>query len=356
MKSVCILIPVYNEAPVLPMLKRRLLEVCDPLPYTFRFLMVNDGSSDQSLALLKAMRQEDSRFCCLNLSRNFGKESALLAGMDYVWEDALILMDADLQDPPELIPQLLAAWEEGYDDVYARRTSRQGESLLKKVTAYGYYRVLQLLADLPIQRDTGDFRLLDRRCVQALRSLRESGRCTKSLFAWIGYRKKEIPFQRQPRAAGKTKWNYPRLFSLAVDGITSLSVKPLRMVSFFGLLFAAACPICLLLALGSTLFAWGWDAVALCAVGLALLLFAIQFIALGILGEYLGRMFVQTKGRPLYLVDCYNERKEENESVYPHVRPEDLQTWVDPVAASAGSGSGTHPAADRNSFQRRLVR
>ena len=171
MKKVCILIPVYNEEQVLPLLEKRLLAVCNPLPYRFRFLMVNDGSTDQSLSILKHMRKRDPRFCYLSLSRNFGKEAAVLAGMDYFHEDALILMDADLQDPPELIPTLLKEWESGYDDVYAVRTSRQGEGCLKRATAHLYYRILKKLSPIPIQQDTGDFRLLDRRCVLALRRL-----------------------------------------------------------------------------------------------------------------------------------------------------------------------------------------
>ncbi len=356
MKKICILIPIYNEEPVLPLLKSHLLQVCDGLPYQFRFLMVNDGSSDQSLAMLRAMHKEDPRFCYLNLSRNFGKESALLAGMDYFDEDALILMDADLQDPPELIPQLIAAWEEGYDDVYARRTSRQGESFLKKATAHCYYRVLQHLSSVPIQADTGDFRLLDRRCVNALRSLRESGRCTKSLFSWIGYRKKEIPFQRQPRAAGKTKWNYPKLFDLALDGITALSTKPLRLVSLFGILLGIGVPVCLLLALCSTLFGWGLNALALCAVGLVLALFAIQFLAIGLLGEYIGRMFQQSKGRPLYLVDCYNERKEENVPTDPCQRATDPDCFRSQMAPPDNSDSHSPGVPGGSLFQGRLVR
>ena len=310
MKRICILIPVYNEEQVLPSLEKRLREACDSLPYQFRFLMVNDGSTDQSLFLMKKMRRSDSRFCILNLSRNYGKETAMLAGMDYFNEDALIFLDADLQDPPELIPELIRQWEQGYDDVYARRMSRKNETVLKKGTSFLYYRILQKLSSVPIQKDTGDFRLLDKRCVNAIKSLRETGRCTKSLFSFIGYRKKEVLFERPPRAAGKTKWNYRKLWALAVDGITSLSTAPLGFSIGAGLLSLFASLL---------FFLWGflpgfWEAypyVPFLAAGI-LFLFGVQFLFLGIFGEYLGRIFMETKNRPSYFVDFYNERKEEN--------------------------------------------
>ena len=224
MKTVSIVIPAYNEVEALPLLYERLTGVIDRIAdYRFKVLLVDDGSTDGTRALIERIRGEDRRFSALHLSRNFGKEAAMLAGLDYAEGDAVILMDADLQDPPELIPQLLAAWEQGYDDVYARRRTRAGEGRLKKWSSTCYYRVLERLSSAPVQRDTGDFRLFDRRCVLALRKLREAGRCSKSLFGWIGYRKKEILFDREPRVAGRTKWNYGRLFQLAVDGITALS-------------------------------------------------------------------------------------------------------------------------------------
>ena len=340
MKKVCILIPVYNEEQVLPLLEKRLLAVCNPLPYRFRFLMVNDGSTDQSLSILKHMRKRDPRFCFLSLSRNFGKEAAVLAGMDYFHEDALILMDADLQDPPELIPTLLKEWESGYDDVYAVRASRQGEGCLKRATAHLYYRILKKLSPIPIQQDTGDFRLLDRRCVLALRRLREQGRCTKSLFSWIGYSKKAVPFDRPQRAAGKTKWKYGALCNLAVDGITSLSTFPLRFAAFAGifLFFLSA----LLLVLGCLPLAWpgGITPLMLLAGALILFLFGMQFLFLGILGEYVGRVSNETKRRPPYLTDCYNEIKEENEEMDP----------------SAASDNVMPPAAHRSPHRRTMVR
>ena len=188
--------------------------------YNFEILFINDGSKDNTLDIIKNLREKDKRVCYVNLSRNYGKETAMMAGFDYCKGDCLIILDADLQDPPELIPEMLKYWEEGYDDVYAKRRSRKGETFLKKFTSKMYYKTLQSVTNIEIQKDTGDFRLLDRRCVEALKQLRESQRYTKGLFSWIGYKKKEILFDRDPRAAGKTKWNYRKLVGSSIDGLT----------------------------------------------------------------------------------------------------------------------------------------
>lgn len=228
-KLVTILVPAYNEHEVIPLLYDRLLKLMDEQSkYDFEILFVNDGSKDNTLDLIRALREKDSRINYVNLSRNFGKEVAMVAGFDYARGDCLVIIDADLQDPPELISDMLKFWEEGYDDVYARRKSRKGESVLKKITSWGFYRTLQSMTKIEIQKDTGDFRLLDRRCVEAIKSLRESQRYTKGLYSWIGYNKKEILYDRDPRAAGKTKWNYRRLVNLSIDGITSFTTSPLR--------------------------------------------------------------------------------------------------------------------------------
>ena len=193
MKSITLLIPVYNEKAVLPQLFSRLDEFAKSTPnYQFEFLFINDGSIDESLSIITNQAQKDTRISYINLSRNFGKEIAMLAGIDHAEGDAAVIIDADLQDPPELIKEMIAYWEDGYDDVYARRSSRQGETWLKKKTSQWYYRILQKSTSIPIQVDTGDFRLLDRRCIEALRQFRESQRNTKAIFSWIGYRKKEI--------------------------------------------------------------------------------------------------------------------------------------------------------------------
>ncbi len=205
-KLITILVPAYNEQEVLYMLYERLNTLISSIPnYNFEILFVNDGSKDNTLNIIMELREKDSRVCYVNLSRNYGKETAMLAGLDYSKGDAVVIIDADLQDPPELIPEMIKYWEEGYDDIYAKRRSRKGESFLKKFTSKMYYRILQKFTKIDIGKDAGDFRLLDRRCVEALKKMRESQRYTKGLYSWIGYKKKEILFDRDPRAARKNK-------------------------------------------------------------------------------------------------------------------------------------------------------
>ena len=226
-RKISILIPAYNEQEVLQHLYERLVKLAGETPaYHFEFLFVNDGSRDRTLEMIKSYAAKDSRVAYVNLSRNFGKETAMIAGLDHVTGDATVIIDADLQDPPELIPKMIKYWEEGYDDVYARRKSRAGETWLKKITSEVFYKLLKKSTHIPIQQDTGDFRLLSRRCVEALRQFRESQRYTKGMFSWIGYRKKEILYDRDPRAAGETKWNYIKLVNFAIDGITSVHHRP----------------------------------------------------------------------------------------------------------------------------------
>lgn len=240
-KLITILVPAYNEHESLPLLYDRISKLMDELPkYDFEVLFVNDGSKDDTLDLIKFFRRKDSRINYVNLSRNYGKEIAMAAGFDYVKGDALVIIDADLQDPPELIPEMIKYWEEGYDDVYAKRRSRKGESFLKKLTSWGFYRVLQSMTKIDVQKDTGDFRLLDRRCVEAIKQLKESQRYTKGLYSWIGYNKKEILYDRDPRIAGKSKWNYRRLINLSIDGITSFTTSPLRWAAIIGILVSLA--------------------------------------------------------------------------------------------------------------------
>ena len=314
MKKISIIIPAYNEEETIPYLYERLDKLMNSIEnYTFEVLFINDGSKDTTLAKIKELRQKDERINYVDFSRNFGKEIAMIAGIDYVTGDCAIFMDADLQDPPELIPELIKYWEQGYDDVYARRKSRKGETWLKKFTSKMYYKVLQHLTKVEIQRDTGDFRLLDRRCINALRKLRESQRNTKSMFSWIGYNKKEVLYDREPRVAGSTKWNYIKLMDLAIDGITSFTTSPLRLSTFI------AIPTFMLL------FVYFVYVIAKCfvvkqaiqayqAIILLILFFAgVQILLFGIVGEYLGRIFKETKNRPLYLVNEYNGKKEMNE-------------------------------------------
>ncbi len=314
MKKISIIIPAYNEEESLPFLYERLDKLMNEIDtYEFEVLFVNDGSKDKTIQIIKELRQKDKRICYVDFSRNFGKEIAMLAGLDYAKGDSVIFMDADLQDPPELIPELIKYWEEGYDDVYARRKSREGETWLKKFTSKMYYKVLQGLTRVPIQKDTGDFRLLDRRCVNALKRLRESQRCSKSMFSWIGYNKKEVLYDRDPRIAGKTKWNYRKLIDLAIDGITSFTTSPLRVSTYL------AIPTFILLAVYFIYVIAKCIAIqvaiqAFQAIILLILFFSgIQIMLFGIVGEYLGRIFNETKNRPLYFVNEYNGEKETNE-------------------------------------------
>ena len=307
MKKITIIIPCYNEEKGLDILYERLLKVFSQInAYIFQILLVDDGSEDNTLGKMKELHAKDSSVSYLSLSRNFGKENAMLAGLDYAKGDAVILMDADLQDPPELISQMIKEWENGYDDVYARRRTRAGETWFKKTSAHFYYRILQKFADIDIPADVGDFRLLDRQAVNALCSLREKQRYTKGLFCWIGYNKKELLFDRDPRAAGSSKMKFLKLFGLAVDGITSFSVAPLRFASVLGLLIYSAAFVYLLFVVGKTLL-FG-DPVAGYPSMISVILFmgGIQLVVLGIIGEYVGRIFYEAKGRPDYLVSEYN--------------------------------------------------
>ena len=281
--------------------------------YEFEILFINDGSKDKTLEIIKELRKKDKRICYVDFSRNFGKEVAMIAGLDYATGDCAIFMDADLQDPPELVLELLKYWEEGYDDVYARRTSRKGETFLKKFTSKMYYKVLQKLTNVEIQKDTGDFRLLDKRCINALRKMRETQRCSKSMFSWIGYKKKEVPFVRDPRIAGQTKWNYKKLIDLAIDGITSFTTSPLRISTYISIPTFLALIIYFIYVVIKS-FVINMPIQAYQAIILLVLFFSgIQILLFGIVGEYLGRIFNETKNRPLYLVNEYNGERENND-------------------------------------------
>ena len=312
-KLITILVPAYNEEDVLYMLYERLSKLMNSIPnYDFEILLINDGSKDNTLNIMKELRRHDNRVCYLNLSRNFGKETAMIAGLDYAKGDAVIIIDADLQDPPELIPEMIEYWEQGYDDVYAKRKSRKGETWLKKFTSKMYYKTLQSVTKIEIQKDTGDFRLLDRRCVEALKQIRESQRYTKGLFSWIGYNKKEILYDRDPRAAGKTKWNYKKLIDLSIDGITSFTTAPLRWSAVIGVLVSLIGFIYMLFIIIKTLI-YGIDMPGYASTMVVILfLGGIQLIFLGVIGEYLGRAFYETKHRPIYFIDTYNGEKETN--------------------------------------------
>ena len=304
MKKISILIPAYNEELVLEKLFVRLTALANSTKdYAFEFFFINDGSKDKTLEIIKEYAEIDERVSYLNLSRNFGKEIAMIAGLDNVTGDATVIIDADLQDPPELIPEMISWWEKGYDDVYAKRSSRLGESWLKKVTSKLFYNTLQSVTRIPIQKDTGDFRLLDARAVEALKQIRESQRYTKGYFSWIGFKKKEITYKRDPRAAGTTHWNYFKLFDLAIEGIVSFSTAPLRAATFIGLFVAGATFIYLIYLVVRTII-FGTDLAGYpSTMAVILFLGGAQLLSLGIIGEYIGRIFNETKNRPLYLIE-----------------------------------------------------
>ena len=316
MKKISIIIPAYNEEEALPALMERITKFADDTKdYDFEFLFVNDGSKDRKIELIKEDREKDKRVCYVDFARNFGKETAMKAGIDYATGDAVVFLDADLQDPPEIITEMIKYWEEGYDDVYAQRKSRKGETWMKKFTSKMYYKVLQDLTNVPIQKDTGDFRLLDRRCVNALKVMKESQRNSKSMFSWIGYKKKAIFYDRDPRVAGKTKWNYSKLINLAIDGITSFTTSPLRISTFIAIPTFLVLFVYFIYVIAKS-FIVHQPIQAFQATILLILFFSgIQIMLFGIVGEYLGRIFNETKNRPLYLVNEYNGEKENNEKL-----------------------------------------
>lgn len=298
-----IVAPAYNEAAGLAAFHHRLCKVLDELAADSRVLYVDDGSRDGTWNVIESLAATDARVEALRLSRNFGKEAAMTAGLDQCDADAVVVIDTDLQDPPELIPELLAQWHDGYDVVYATRDARDGESRFKRFTAAAFYRTMERLSDTPIPRDTGDFRLLSRRAVEALRELRESQRFMKGLFAWIGYRQRAVHYHRDARTHGRSKWGYWRLWNLAMDGITSFSAAPLKLATWLGLGSA-----CLAFVYGVYVFVkaliWGDPVHGYPSLMLVILLLGgIQLLALGVIGEYLGRLYAEAKQRPLYFIE-----------------------------------------------------
>lgn len=307
-EKLSIIIPMYNEEEVLLFLYKRLVSLGEKIEgYDIEFLFVNDGSKDKSLEIIKDLKKNDDRVCYLNLSRNFGKEVVMGAAFDYVTGDAVAIIDADLQDPPELILEMLKYYEKGYDDVYAKRKSRKGETWLKRFTSKAFYTVLQKVSNVPIQKDTGDFRLLSKRAVEALKSFPEKQRYTKGMFSLIGFKKIAIEFDRDSRVAGETKWNYFKLIDLAIEGITSFTIAPLRVATIMGIITAFLAFIYTVFIVVRT-FIYGIDvpgyASLICVI---LLMGGIQLISLGVIGEYLGRVFVEVKNRPLYFIEEYSE-------------------------------------------------
>lgn len=303
MQTLGVVVPAYNESAGLREFHARLAAVLDKLDLGCTVLYVDDGSRDDTWAVMESLRAGDTRVATLKLSRNFGKELAMTAGLDAVDADAVVVIDADLQDPPELIAQFVAAWREGSDVVYGTRASRAGESGAKKFTSAAFYRVMERLSHTPVPRDTGDFRLLSRRALDALKQVRERQRFMKGLFAWVGYRQQAIVYERDPRFAGSSKFNYWRLWNFAIEGITSFSTAPLRLATYIGLLTAFAAFVFGVFVFVKAVF-YG-DVVRGYPTLLLVILFlgGVQLMALGTIGEYLGRLYMEAKQRPLYLVE-----------------------------------------------------
>ena len=301
-KILSIVSPVYNETENLGEFYSRVINATDNLNLEIEIIYINDGSQDSTIDIITKQRQIDNRITIIDLSRNFGKEIALTAGLDYSSGEAVIVIDADLQDPPELIPKLVEKWREGYDVVNAKRIKRKGESLLKKVMSYIYYRLLFYLSDINVPRDTGDFRLLNKNALDALLKLREKHRYMKGLFVWVGFKQKEIEYEREARFKGKTKWGFFSLFNLAFDGLTSFSIMPLRLASIIGFLSALIGFFYGAVIVFKTLFFHEPVAGFTSLVVLITFFGGIQLLSIGIIGEYIGRIFNETKNRPLYVV------------------------------------------------------
>lgn len=319
-KKITVLIPSYNEEANIPALLRRLDDLAsgrltppgpgdpcaDMTEFDWEFLFVNDGSTDSTLEALRRARLSDSRISVLNLSRNFGKEAAMLAGLDHASGDAVVIIDADLQHPPEYIPRMVYWWQkEGYADVYGRRLTRGKESFVRRRLSLAFYRLLSGSTRFPILRNVGDFRLLDRKAVDAVCSLRESQRLNKGLFCWIGFPKKDVPFVQTDRTEGVSSFNLRSLFNLAIDGITSFTTAPLRISAVAGLIVSILSIIYGIYILIKTII-YG-DPVAGFPTLICVILFlgGLQLMALGIIGEYIGRIFMETKERPVYLAESF---------------------------------------------------
>lgn len=322
MKKITILVPAYNEALNLPKMIEALERLAsgrvalpdgvpsaDMTAYDWEFLIVNDGSRDDTLEVARRLRDKDPRVNIVNLSRNFGKENAMLAGFDYATGDAVIVMDADLQHPVETVPEMVYWWEQGYEDVYGLRRTRGKESRMRKQLSMAFYNLLQGTTRIEILRNVGDFRLLDRRAVNALKALRETQRYTKGLYCWVGYNKKEVLFDQGDREEGVSSFNFKSLLNLAIEGITCFTTAPLRISTIVGFVVSLIALIYMVYVIVKTLVCGEHVAgfpTLLCVI---LFLGGMQLIAIGIIGEYIGRIFNETKGRPVYLVESYNEKK-----------------------------------------------
>lgn len=309
-KKISLLIPCYNEEQSLPLLYEAIQKVAsENASFDWEFLFINDGSRDDTLLVLEQLRAKDERCCYVDLSRNYGKEAAMLAGFDFVTGDAVVIMDADLQHPPYVIPQMIAKWKEGYDDVYARRLTRGKESWLRKKLSLAYYRMLTRSSRIDVLPNVGDFRLLDRQCIEALKTLREQGRYTKGMYCYIGFRKTAVDFETQERVAGESSMKYSSLVRLAVEGVMSYTTAPLRFAAIMGAIISTIAFLYAIWILIKTIL-WGDPVAGFPSLMVAILfLGGVQLLSLGIIGEYLGRVYNETKNRPVYFARTYNGEK-----------------------------------------------
>lgn len=303
--TLSIVVPAYNEAEVLSVFHARVSRVMRALGESWELVLVNDGSLDATFAIMCDLGRRDPHVTIVNLSRNFGKEIAVTAGLDHARGEAVIIIDADLQDPPEVIPALVAAWRTGFDTVFAQRRRRDGESWVKRATAHGFYRLMRRVGHIEMPPDTGDFRLISRRVVEALRQVREHHRFMKGLFAWVGFPSTRVLYDRAPRHAGRTKWNYWKLWNFALEGITSFTVMPLKCATYLGLLIGLLAAIYLFQLILRTMLFGNPVAGYPSLMAVVLFLGGAQLVTLGVIGEYLGRIFNETKRRPLYFVERY---------------------------------------------------
>ncbi|AIQ14746.1 glycosyltransferase family 2 protein [Paenibacillus durus] len=300
--SLSIVVPMYNEGDNVTVFYDKITDVLQSNGYNYEIICVNDGSKDDTMERLRILATRDRRVKVINLSRNFGKEIAMSAGLKYSKSDIVIPIDADLQDPPEVIPTLIEKWKEGYDVVYATRLKREGETWLKKITAHSFYRVIGKMTRFEIPADTGDFRLMNRQVVEAINQLPEQHRFMKGLFSWVGFKQTSISYYREPRFAGKSSFNYWKLWNFAIEGITSFSFAPLQIATYLGLLIAllsliyAFYLVIVTVTLGNSVPGYPSLMVAILFFG------GVQLITLGIIGEYIGRIYNESKKRPLYLV------------------------------------------------------
>jgi len=302
-KLISLLVPMYNESSVIPIFFETVTSVLEDIHYDLEIVCVNDGSRDNTLELLKEYAAKDSRIKLVSFSRNFGKEPAMTAALDYATGDAIIPIDADLQDPPELIHQMIAKWEEGYDVVYARRSSRDTDSVLKRNTAMWFYALFNQMSDTDIPSNVGDYRLMDRKVIDVIKQLPEKDRFMKGLFCWPGFKNTTVEFERPERAEGETKFNLWKLWNFAISGIASFSTMPIRLGIYLGLMISAASFIYAIFIVTKTIF-MGVDVPGYASIMVAVLfLGGIQMFFLGLLGEYIGRIYKEVKNRPLYVVE-----------------------------------------------------